>query len=132
MKKILFSILLACASFICQAQALPNSDEVSIPSTIVDRILIDLHDYRDLKIIKEKQDSLIVQYEIELDARKNAIIEAKLHVDQYKELINRLELKAEAREKAMKQMKKKLGRLQAGHVVRTFVEILVIALVIAL
>jgi hypothetical protein len=121
-KKILFSLVLVLGSLVCQAQ----EKEIALPASVVDKIIVDLHDLRDLKVKAAKQDSLIIEYEKELDERASVIVEAKITIDQYKELVNRLELKAEEREKAMKRLERRVKWLKTGHVLRTVAEVAIV------
>lgn len=127
MKKLIFSLLLILTGLICVGQSI---DDISLPTHVVDSIILDLADYDRLKVDYDSIKSTVTIYEIELENRMTIIREAIITVDEYTVLVQMLQEQGKLKDERIKVAYNKINKLRFGHVVRTVVEALIVVLII--
>jgi hypothetical protein len=126
MKKIIASLLFCLVSLVSWSQ------EISLPVSVVDSIIIDLARYDILKVEYSKLDSVVSIQTVELATRKQELKEAKLTVDQYKMLVQKLEKSGQITEKELKKANNKIRWLKIAHVLRTVGEVAIIIIIVVI
>lgn len=122
--KLLLFLLSLNFSVIAQEQTLPDS--------ILDKIILTLHDYEALKVKYNQTDSTLQVYVEENKRRESLLLEAKATQEQYDRLVQKLNLRVVILEDKVYEARKKIRKLVIAHVVRTVLEVGVIVLLIAL
>jgi hypothetical protein len=106
--------------------------EICIPEQTVDQIILTLHDYEVVKIKYNEADSTLQVYGKELKHREAVILEQKVTLDQFNQLVTDLQMQVTIKNDKIHEARKRIRKLVASHVIRTIIEIGVIVLIIAL
>lgn len=122
MRALLLSLLLIL-SFPLQAQ---------LDSLTIDKILMDLHDYDDLKVKYNTADSTITVLRSELGKRDTTIAMCKGSKEEYERAITILERDNDIADVKHQVTKQKLRKARATSILLVIVDIVVVVLVLAL
>lgn len=131
MRKVILSILAFIVLFFFILLRV-QGQEISLPTPVVDSIILELADYDRLRLEYDTLESRVRIYEAELTNRTEALREATITVDEYAVLVEKLQTKIEIKEDKLVTAKKKINKLRFSHVVRTIVEIAIVVLLIAI